>query len=71
MGGLSGESGRWTVICQKIKESSQYILGDTILISDVLTYLGVYLPSYCTRIIDTWEVFLREQALGNDGLIRE
>ena len=83
MSGLSGESDRWTVICQNLKESSQYILGDTILISGVLTYLGVYSPSYRTRIIDTWEVFLREQdikysanfsiinALGNDGLIRE
>ena len=83
MSGLSGETTRWQETATNLQESAQFILGDSILISGVLTYIGVFSPQFRQEIIHTWKDFLVEQnipftadfsitaALGNDGTIRD
>ncbi|OHT14597.1 Dynein heavy chain family protein [Tritrichomonas foetus] len=81
--GLSGETSRWTETATNLKDTKTYILGDSLLISGVLTYIGAFSPSYRNDIIDKWKKYLTSQdilysnnfsidkALGNDGVIRE
>jgi len=83
MSGLSGETDRWSVIYQNLQDSSQYILGDSILISGVLTYLGAFSPSYRSQMLESWKRYLSNesipftdnfsiaQSLGNDAMIRD
>ncbi|EAY14656.1 Dynein heavy chain family protein [Trichomonas vaginalis G3] len=83
MSGLSGETDRWSEVTQNLSNSSKFIMGDSILISGVLTYLGVYSPTFRSKILQTWQGFLKEKdinftnnfsiinALGNDATIRD
>ncbi|KAK8866475.1 hypothetical protein M9Y10_009438 [Tritrichomonas musculus] len=81
--GLSGESTRWNECAENLKESSIYILGDTLLITGVLTYLGPFSPKFRGDIIANWKNFLEtqeikfsdnftiESSLGNDVQTRD
>ncbi|KAK8860630.1 hypothetical protein M9Y10_012295 [Tritrichomonas musculus] len=83
MNGLSGETNRWTENAKNLRNSSNFILGDSLLISGVLTYLGAFSPSYRCEMIEAWKLFLEAeeidfsetfsiaQSLGNDGVIRD
>ena len=83
MSWLSGETNRWTENATNLRNSAQFILGDSLLISGVLTYLGAFSPSYRNEMIDMWKDFLKSedinfsssftiaQNLGNDGIIRD
>ncbi|OHT17559.1 Dynein heavy chain family protein [Tritrichomonas foetus] len=83
MSGLSGETNRWTENAKNLRNSAQYILGDSLLISGVLTYLGAFSPSFRNEMLDKWREFLNIEgiryssnfsiasSLGNDGVIRE
>ncbi|EAY21612.1 Dynein heavy chain family protein [Trichomonas vaginalis G3] len=83
MSGLSGETARWEETAQKLHNTAQFILGDSLLISGVLTYIGVFSPKFRIDIINEWKGFLDTEkiaytsdfsiqaALGNDGVIRD
>jgi hypothetical protein len=83
MSGLSGETSRWTETANSLRSSSQFILGDSLLIAGVMTYLGAFSPSFRTAMLEKWKSFLDEetiiylptftiaQALGNEGMIRD
>ncbi|OHT16390.1 Dynein heavy chain family protein [Tritrichomonas foetus] len=83
LNGLSGETARWSETAENLKNSAQYILGDSLLIAGVLTYMGAFSPSFRTEMLDQWKTFLSKeqikftenftiaQALGNDGTIRD
>jgi hypothetical protein len=81
--GLSGESRRWSECAGSLKDSAAFILGDSVLIAGVLTYLGAFSPSFRAEILARWksylvasdipftQAFTISQALGNDSTIRE
>ena len=81
--GLSGETSRWNDTATHLKGSSMFILGDSLLISGVLTYIGAFSPSYRSDILDRWKNYLKsqdiqfsenfsiEKSLGNDSVIRD
>ncbi|OHS98393.1 Dynein heavy chain family protein [Tritrichomonas foetus] len=83
MSGLSGETARWSECAENLRNSSIFILGDSILITGVLTYLGAFSPSYRSNIINQWKTFLAgegikfsssftiESSLGNEVTIRD
>ena len=83
LSGLSGETARWSETAENLRNSSQYILGDSLLIAGVLTYMGAFSPSFRSEMLEKWKSFLKAedikysnnftiaQALGNDGMIRE
>ena len=83
MSGLSGETTRWSECAEQLKGSAHYILGDSLLIAGVLTYLGAFSPAFRSGMIELWKTFLQkenisftstftiEKALGNDGIIRD
>ncbi|OHT12762.1 Dynein heavy chain family protein [Tritrichomonas foetus] len=83
MKGLSGETKRWSECANSLKESSLFILGDSLLISAALTHLGAFGPTYRALLIDEWKEFLNSEqikfsnnfsissALGNDPTIRD
>ena len=83
MSGLLGESKRWTECARNLKKNSKYIIGDTLLITGSLVYLGAFTSSYRTEIISQWKTFLKnndidfssefsiESSLGNDVQIRD
>ena len=83
MKGLSGETKRWKECAKSLKESLQFILGDSLLISGSLTYLGVFGPTYRKQLLEQWKGFLKDEgiifsdsfsisnALGNDPTIRD
>jgi hypothetical protein len=66
-----------------LRHSSQFILGDSLLIAGVLTYLGAFSPSYRNELLENWKLFLMKesiksnsaftiaQSLGNEGIIRD
>ena len=83
LSGLSGETTRWTETAENLRNSSQFILGDSLLIAGVLTYMGAFSPSFRTDMLNMWKLFLDKEgikysstftidkALGNDGMIRD
>ncbi|KAK8896419.1 hypothetical protein M9Y10_014318 [Tritrichomonas musculus] len=83
LSGLEGETNRWIESANKLKDSSQFILGDSILISSSLTYLGAFSPTFRGEILDQWKVILREaklkfndnltieNSIGNEAVIRD
>ncbi|OHT13633.1 Dynein heavy chain family protein [Tritrichomonas foetus] len=83
LSGLEGEAKRWVESANKLKFSAQFILGDTILISSALTYLGAFSPSFRSEIIDEWKKFMKEanlkfnenitieNSIGNEAVIRD
>ncbi|OHT05113.1 Dynein heavy chain family protein [Tritrichomonas foetus] len=83
MSGLSGETKRWGECAETLKGSSQYLLGDSLLVSGCLTHLGAFSPPFRTRLIDKWKSFLVNEgirhttsfqisaSLGNETTIRE
>ena len=83
MQGLVGETKRWTENASLLKESTAFIIGDTLLISACLTHLGPFSPMYRTSLIEEWKGILQTDGiqytksfsianyLGNDATIRE
>ena len=83
MSGLSGETQRWAESADKLKDNSQYLMGDALLVAGAMTNLAAFSPSFRTRLIDQWKEFLTSEnikftqtfsistSLGNDTTIRE
>jgi hypothetical protein len=83
MSGLGGENQRWSECADDLKGSSQYLLGDSLLVAGCLTHLGAFSPPFRARLIDTWKSFLVAEsirhtttftisaALGEDPVIRD
>lgn len=51
---LSGERTRWTEVVQKLSEYSNYLLGDILVSSGVISYLAPFTSAYRAVCIQTW-----------------
>jgi len=81
--GLSGETNRWNECADNLREGSGFILGDSLLVSASLTYLGVFSPSYRSKLLDQWKNYLSVEgilfkksfcisnSIGNEAIIRD
>ena len=58
MSGLSGETKRWGETADNLQGSAGFLVGDSLLVSGVLTHLGAFSPSFRTRLIEQWKGFL-------------
>ena len=54
LGGLSGEKSRWTVSQHETEEQLVAVVGDTLLSSAVIAYLGVFTASFRETAISNW-----------------
>ncbi|EAY21562.1 Dynein heavy chain family protein [Trichomonas vaginalis G3] len=61
--GLTNESTRWDEKATKLRNGAKFILGDTILISAILVYLGAFSPSYRAKLVQKWKEFLSKHAI--------
>ena len=60
LSGLEGETTRWVENANKLKDSAKFIIGNSLLLSGALTYLGAFSPSFRLKIIDEWKSILKD-----------
>jgi len=63
MQGLSGEVKRWTSTKDDIINSASANIGDTLLVSSFLTYLGPFDPALRSKLLLEWKEFLDTEAI--------
>ncbi|PAA63386.1 hypothetical protein BOX15_Mlig017039g2 [Macrostomum lignano] len=83
IGGLGGEKDRWTAAAEMLGERYHNIIGDVLLSSAVVAYLGAFTVDYRNSVIDEWHQLCKEKqipcsasfrmvdVLGEPVLIRE
>ncbi|OHT04040.1 Dynein heavy chain family protein [Tritrichomonas foetus] len=83
MAGLMGETKRWTEYAENLKDSSAFIIGDSLLISAALTHLGPFSPMFRHNLLEEWKRIISTEGiqftktfsiasyLGNDATIRD
>ncbi|XP_076653327.1 dynein heavy chain 3, axonemal [Halictus rubicundus] len=54
LGGLSGEKNRWNLTAIALGESLHNVIGDVLLCSGVIAYLGAFTIDYRTSLIARW-----------------
>ena len=54
IGGLGGEKERWTAMARQLTASLSHIVGDVLLSSGILAYLGPFTVTYSTGIVNQW-----------------
>lgn len=52
---LGGEKTRWELAAQELEEEHKTVLGDVLLCSGVIAYLGPFTPIYRSNCIKSWE----------------
>eukprot|EP01041_Mallomonas_annulata_P000971 gene971-1882_t len=60
MSGLGGERTRWTESCANLSTSFEYIVGDALISSGSISYLGVFTPDFRQKIVKLWQTRLEE-----------
>jgi hypothetical protein len=55
---LGGETKLWSECVVSLKESSAFLLGDSLLVSAAMTYLGAFSPQFRMRLVDDWKKVL-------------
>lgn len=58
--GLANERENWKVDLAKNKENRENIVGDVVIASGVIAYLGVFLKSYRDECTGSWADMLRQ-----------
>ena len=58
--GLSNERENWKVDLAKNRENRENIVGDVVIASGVIAYLGVFLKSYRDECTNSWAEMLRQ-----------
>ena len=58
--GLADESTRWKDAILGLKEDQRNMLGNTVLAAGFVSYVGCFTNDYRTRLVKTWQKFLRE-----------
>ncbi|EZA46954.1 Dynein heavy chain 3, axonemal [Ooceraea biroi] len=56
LGGLSGEKGRWSETANKLGASLGNVIGDVLLSSGMVAYLGAFTVEYRNKLIDQWHI---------------
>ncbi|KAG5305945.1 DYH3 protein, partial [Pseudoatta argentina] len=54
LGGLSGEKSRWSETASKLGASLENVIGDVLLSSGMVAYLGAFTVEYRNKLIDQW-----------------
>lgn len=57
--GLSGEKLRWTLQCRAFKEQMSRLVGDAILATAFLSYVGPFNQEFRTKLMQTWKKTLK------------
>lgn len=60
IGGLANERESWKVDLAKNKENRENIVGDVVIASGVIAYLGVFLKNYRDECTQQWADMLRQ-----------
>ena len=60
MGGLGGERSRWTQSCADLSTSFDCLVGDALISSGSIAYLGVFTPDFRQSIVKNWQQKLEE-----------
>ncbi|KZC07229.1 Dynein heavy chain 3, axonemal [Dufourea novaeangliae] len=63
LGGLSGEKNRWNETAIACGESLHNVIGDVLLCSGVIAYLGAFTIDYRTSLIAQWHSSCRKSAI--------
>ncbi|XP_036144833.1 dynein heavy chain 3, axonemal isoform X1 [Monomorium pharaonis] len=63
LGGLSGEKNRWSETADKLGASLGNIIGDVLLSSGVVAYLGAFTVEYRNKLIDQWHSSCMQAAI--------
>jgi dynein heavy chain, axonemal len=56
MGGLGGERSRWEVSVSNLSLSYKNVIGDILLSSGIVAYLGAFTSTYRTTCLEAWYV---------------
>ncbi|KYN33583.1 Dynein heavy chain 3, axonemal [Trachymyrmex septentrionalis] len=56
LGGLSGEKNRWSETASKLGASLGNVIGDVLLSSGMVAYLGAFTVEYRNKLIDQWHI---------------
>lgn len=70
MKGLSGERGRWGEKAKALALDLQNVVGDILLSSGVIAYLGVFVSEFRTSCVQAWVAKLKEKGIKCDASYR-
>lgn len=60
LGKLDGEKKNWEISLKKNRADKLNLVGDIIISSGVIAYLGVFVQNYRTLCIDMWTKMMKE-----------
>lgn len=63
LGGLSGEKTRWSETASKLGASLGNVIGDVLLSSGMVAYLGAFTVEYRNKLIDQWHASCMRAAI--------
>lgn len=63
LGGLSGEKSRWSETAGKLGASLGNVIGDVLLSSGMVAYLGAFTVEYRNKLIDEWHASCMQAAI--------
>ena len=61
--GLADESKRWAESIEELKIDQLSMLGNSVLASGYISYLGCFTKTYRDRLVDEWKEFLFKNKL--------
>ena len=59
--GLGGEKKRWTVSVKQLQSQKQTVVGDILLCSGIVAYLGAFSAAYRASCVSDWKDVLRNK----------
>jgi dynein heavy chain len=65
LSGLGGEQQRWEQQANALNHKYNTLIGDALLVSAILVYLGPLPPSYRQNLLEKWKILLMNQDLGS------
>ncbi|XP_018046945.1 PREDICTED: dynein heavy chain 3, axonemal [Atta colombica] len=63
LSGLSGEKSRWSETASKLGASLGNVIGDVLLSSGMVAYLGAFTVEYRNKLIDQWHTSCMQEAI--------
>ena len=61
--GLGGEKTRWQAASERLQAASESVVGDIMLSSGVIAYLGAFTAGYRQEAVELWTAALRERGI--------